>query len=70
VWQLGSVWIPVQHRHNAACQRIEMSLDYRGSRLRVDFAEVVVDQDVAKTIDIAPGNVRPSRLQVFRKMLC
>jgi hypothetical protein len=55
---------------NAVFEWLKMSIDDCCYRRRIDIAQVVVHEDIAKATDLAPGYACTACLQGFRQVLC
>jgi hypothetical protein len=55
---------------NAVFEWLKMGIDDRRYRCRIDIAQVVVHENIAKAKDLAPRYALTACLQGFRQVLC
>lgn len=55
-----------QHGPDALFKRLQLYFDHRSNRQRINVAQIVVHENVAKAADFAPGNSGEGGLLVIR----
>ena len=65
-----SAFVCGQQFVNAVFEWLKMGIDDRRYRCRIDIAQVVVHENIAKATDLAPRYALTACLQGFRQVLC